>query len=286
MELRNPFSLPLHQLGLELVMIVCFTLTLQHAISKKRLFDWLVALFYGVFMELIAFTWLDNYTHAKFTVQLYHDKLPLYVTLLYVVFHYTGLRIAEGLRASFLTESLLAGFAICLLDVPFDIVGASVKWWVWSDKDPNLAARWLGVPVTSYYWYLVFGAVMAALCRLMRKKQILVLAPLIAAATIVVGTLLFLPFHGLHWLGVPHAAIVATHLAGCMILALYSGGGLPDRQIIACAALLFTWHAGLLAATYRTPGKLLSAGAAGLALLATMRRRSSPGAYDQHPASK
>jgi len=234
---KSPLAQPWHQLALEIVMLVCFALTLRHAMSgwktgrRYLMFDWLVALSYGIAMELIAFTWLDNYTHAQFTVQLYHHKLPLYVTALYVIFHYTGLRLAERQRAGLVEEALLAGLFICLIDVPFDLTGIAAGWWTWSDKDPNLAARWAGVPVTSFYWYLTFGAIMSALCRLLRaKKTRLWLAPPIGLAVIPLGAIAFLPFHGLRWLGVPAGVIVAVHAGACVLLALRGFWRPPARQ--------------------------------------------------------
>jgi hypothetical protein len=229
----DPRSLPLHQLGLELVMAAGFVLTLGHAIARYRrgerypLFQWLTILAYGIAMELIAFNVFQNYEHARFSVQLYHGKLPLYVTFCYVVFHYTGLKTIERLGLGPVVEPLLVGLAICLIDVPFDIAGPDARWWLWSTSDPNLAARWLGVPVTSYYWYLVFGAILAWLCRWLRPRieprplvAYLALAPLVAAAIIVAGMIAFLPFHALVALGVPAGVVVAAHLGGCGALAL------------------------------------------------------------------
>src|SRR5262249_13918558 len=122
-------------------------------------------------------------------------------------------------------EALLAGFAMCLIDVPFDIAGVPAGWWRWSSNDPVLAARWLGVPVTSFYWYLIFGAVYALIVRalgpLVERSAIwLASAPLAAVGVIGLGVIAFLPFHGLRALGVPAEAIVAAHLAVCSALAI------------------------------------------------------------------
>jgi hypothetical protein len=233
-SLSSPLVRPAHFLGLELVFAAAVAITLAHAIGRARagerhaLFPWLVAFFYGVWMELIAFNFLDNYQHATFTLQLYHGKLPFYVVCLYPVFHYAGLKLIERWRLGFAAEALLAGFAICLIDIPFDVAGVRAGWWRWSDADPTLAVRWLGVPVTSYYWYCIFGAVYAALCRALRgfvsRRALWVqfaLAPLIAAGVIVGGTLAFLPFHGLRALHVPEGLVVAAHLAACAVLAAY-----------------------------------------------------------------
>jgi hypothetical protein len=251
---NNPFNHPLHLLGLELVVIGSFALTLKHALGRYRagerrhLFQWLVALFYGLWMELLAFNYLNNYEHAQFTIQLYKHLLPLYVMCLYPVFHYTGLKLVERFQLGIVSEALLVGFAICLLDIPFDIVGVDARWWVWSSADPKLAVRWLGVPVTSYYWYLIFGAVYAVLCRLLANKTLWI-TPLIGAATIVLGTLAFMPFHGFKALGAHDSWIVAAQLALCAGLALrrYSPGALPlDRELVLVPLALDAFHLAVL----------------------------------------
>ncbi|SRR5579883_2301339 len=239
----NPFDEPLHFLGLEIVIVACFTISLSHAVrehllgARHSLFQWLVAFSYGIAMELIALNFLDNYQHGRFTVMLHHGKLPLYVVLLYPVFLYTGLKVIERWRSSWLPEALLVGFAICLIDVPFDVAGPDAHWWRWSALDKNLAVRWLGVPVTSYYWYLLFGAAYCALCRgakgwLGRRSTIVCfsMAPLFGVAVIVVGTLLFLPFHALKALGVPDGTVVGSHLALCALLAIYLRPSQPLQQ--------------------------------------------------------
>lgn len=236
-ELHSPFSRPLHQLLLELVVLACTVLVFGHALreyrkgDRRHLFQWLVITAYGVQMELIAFNYLHNYEHALFSVQLYHGKLPLYVTGLYGSFMYAGVKIAERLEVHPIAEALLAGLAICLIDVPFDIAGVAVGWWKWLDTDPNLAYRWLGVPVTSYYWYLIFGAVAVLLCRVVwprLARRSFALAAVVAlfcgSGVVFFGVLGFLPFHAVHALGVSEGTIVATHIAGCGVLALLIRG--------------------------------------------------------------
>jgi hypothetical protein len=230
---HNPLTRSIYALGLELVVLAGAALTLRHALTRYRkgdryhLFQWIVITSYGILMELLAFNYYQNYDHATFTVQLYHGKLPLYVTGVYVVLHYTGLKTIERLRLAFLPEALLAGFAICLLDVPFDTIGVEARWWIWSFTDRNVEARWLGVPVTSYYWYMVFGAVLVGLCRALKGRierrplaVYVALGPLMGVAIIVLGILAFLPFHALKAAGVPDGVVVAGHMALCVVLAL------------------------------------------------------------------
>ena len=246
------------RVGLELVFLACFVLTLKDVRAAWRAGDrgvawqWLVALSYGVSMELIAYNFLDNFWHARFTVQLYHQKLPLYVVFVYPVFLFTGLRLVQRWRLPALPEALPAGLAMGFLDVPFDTAGIAVGWWTWSAKDPNLAVRWLGVPVTSYYWYLIFGAVYSLLCRVLRPRLegrrlalAAAVAPLAGLGVIVFGVLGFLPFHALKALGVPDGAVVGAHLAGCALLLCLvrpRAEPAPLGALLAVPFLLGAWH--------------------------------------------
>ncbi len=236
-QITSPLSRPLHFVLLELAVLACTLFVFLHAYreykkgDRRHLFQWLVITAYGVMMELIAFNFLHNYEHSRFTIQLYHGQLPLYVTGLYGSFMYTGIKVAERLRVHPIAEAFLAGFATCLIDVPFDIAGVAVGWWRWLDTDPNLAFRWLGVPVTSYYWYLIFTPVAALQCRILwprLERRSFSLAGVVAFfagfGVIFFGVLGFLPFHGIKALGVSDGTIVAGHLFICGILALLIGG--------------------------------------------------------------
>jgi hypothetical protein len=276
------------RVGLELVFLVCFALTIEDVRAAWRAGDrqvawqWLVALSYGVSMELIAYNFLDNFWHARFTVQLYHQKLPLYVVFVYPVFLFTGLRIVQRWRLPAVLEALLAGLAMCFLDVPFDTAGVIAGWWTWSPKDPNLAVRWLGVPVTSYYWYLIFGAVYSLLCRWMgprlsrrRFALAVALAPLFGLGVIVFGVIGFLPFHGLVALGVPDGAVVGVHLAGCVLLLLLLRPRVPGPAwgaLLLVPFVLGGWHLLVLCALGHQPLGI----AVGLAAVAGIARLVFP----------
>lgn len=291
LSLSGPFAHPWHFAGLELVFTACFGATVLHALRRYRAgdrypaFQWLVIFAYGVAMELIAFNAFKNYEHGQFTVQLYHRKLPLYVTFVYVAFHYTGIKLVERWRLGRVAEALLAGLAICLLDVPFDITGVDARWWWWVASDRDVAQRWLGVPLTSYYWYLLFGAILAALCRAVRprleRRSLLVyatVAPVVAVGVIVLGVVGFLPFHALEAVGVPDAAIVAAHVAGCVVLAWRGLRGRAEAimpPIAFVPGALYVWHAAVLAALARggvvgdvaIKGATIAGAAAALALV-------------------
>ncbi len=260
LALDSPFGRPLHQLWLELAVLTCTLLVFGHALrayragDRRPMFQWLVLTSYGVQMELIAFNFLHNYEHARFTVQLVEGQLPLYVTGFYGTVMYAGIKVAERLGAHPIVECFVAGLAMCLIDVPFDIAGAALGWWRWLDTDPNTAFRWLGVPVTSYYWYLIFGAVATGLCRLLWSRlaqRPFALAALVALpagfAVVFFGVLGFLPFHAIHALGIEEGTIVAAHIVVVAAVALaLRGERKPIERWIAIAALLLPTTCALL----------------------------------------
>lgn len=270
----SPLTRPWHFTALELFVLVSTVLVFAHALTRYRagdrrhLFQWIAITSYGVQMELIAFNFLENYEHATFTVQLYGGQLPLYVTGLYGTFLYAGIKLAERLDLHPVLEALLAGLAICLIDVPFDLAGVAVGWWTWLDTDPNLAFRWLGVPVTSYYWYLAFGAVAALLCRALwprLEKRSFVVATVVALVAgffvIVFGVFAFLPFHLAAALGAPHGTIVAVHLCACAILALaVRGTRKPVDRVAAAGALLLPTLMVVVIAVSARSGSVVDAG--------------------------
>ena len=270
LALDDPFARPLHQLLLELAVLACTLLVFGHALRAYRsgdhrpMFQWLVLTSYGLQMELIAFYFIHNYEHARFTVQLVDGQLPLYVTGFYGTVMYTGIKVAERLGTHPVLECFLAGLAMCLIDVPFDIAGAALGWWRWLDTDPNIAFRWLGVPVTSYYWYLIFGAVATGLCRLLwarLAKRPFALAALVALpagfAVVFFGVLGFLPFHAVKAMGVEDGTIVAAHLVvvSAAALALRGERGRLDPWILVAALLLPTLCASSLG-WYALSGRL------------------------------
>jgi hypothetical protein len=285
----SPWTRPLHFVGLELLVLTCFALTLHHAWSSYRrgeryaLFQWLVVFGFGILMELIAFNYYPSYDHGQFTVQLYHRKLPLYITGDYLLLYYTGLQLAERLRLGRIAEPLVAGLAVLLIDVPMDLVGVDARWWSWSATDKNVDVQWLGVPLTSFYFYLVFGTALAALTRALRRTieprslaAYLGLAPLVAAGTVVGGILGFLPYHGLKALGVPDGVIVAAHVAVC--LAIVAARGRPwstaaARQVRFIPLAVDAWCLGVLlvlssrGAVVEQSAQLLTIAAATLASL-------------------
>ncbi len=216
----DPSSISANFHSLELIMLLGALLTLRHALRERRigrpfgLLLWLTALFYGVWMELLAYNVIDNFGHAQFTVMFYGKQLPLYVVLLYPAFIYVAATAARKLKAGALATFFTAGLLAMLLDVPFDIMGPDCGWWVWYEGggDPYglVEHRWLGVPVSSYCWHVLFGGSAALIGRHFDGRispriagqgllrSLLTLIPttgLLGALTVLLGVLVMMPFH-------------------------------------------------------------------------------------------
>ena len=242
-SIQSPFESPLHYAGLEFVVYLCFALTVWHVATKYKegdsshLFQWVALFVYGLIMELVAFYFMQNYTHVTFTLQFYHGELPLYVTCIYLVFHYTGFKVVERLGLPLITGGLLAGLSIMLMDVPFDSLGVDATWWSWADNQETalhprfveaVATRWFGVPITSYYWYLMYGALLYIFSHWFYAKishkalwAKLLLAPLVSIAVVIAGAMAFeILFWQPRGLGVSEHLIVAIYLGLVLLLAI------------------------------------------------------------------
>ena len=263
--LSSPGSVGLSFLGLELTVVLCGVLALLHALGERRrgdgvpLFIWGASFTYGIVMELLSYNFLTSFVHGQFTVMFYHHQLPLYVVTLYPVLQYTSIMTARRLRTGLVPRMLLAGLLIVAMDFPFDILGPTQGWWVWSASDPNMAFRWHDVPVTSYYWHLAWGGLLAGITGVLgrwageaeKPWRAVVLALPVAFLTIFLGVLSFLPFHLLKHFGVPDGTIVAGLFAAALAVTFLSRGAAPappprDLRLLTIPVLFYAYH--LLAA--------------------------------------
>jgi hypothetical protein len=256
--LRAPWSVRPSALGLEVTVVACGVLALLHALRERRrgdglpLFTWLCSFTYGIVMELVSYNFIKSFAHGPFCVMFYKGQLPLYVVTVYPVLQYTGIVTARRLRSGIVAQAFTAGLLIVAMDVPFDILGPTQGWWSWSDTDPNIAARWYGVPVTSYYWHLAFGGILAALTRALgrwggdpgRPLRGVALALPVSALVIVLGVISFLPFHFLKARGVPDGAIVAGLVVVSVIVAALSrrAPAASGASLLAIPMLFYAYH--------------------------------------------
>jgi hypothetical protein len=253
--LYTPWSRPPVHLALEVVVVGIGIATLVHALSLHRrgdmlpVFTWITIVVYGLAMELLSYNFIQNFVHAQFSVMFYHRKLPLYVTAVYPALLYTGIATARRFHFPLWAEGFAAGLLIVALDVPFDIIGPNVGWWRWSAVDPLLAYRWCGVPVTSYYWHLAFGGILASLTsaigpHVVRPRKLMLALPA-SLLTIVLGVVAFLPLHGLAAIGVSHGIVVACAWAVCAVVLIVASkrpSQSPDRLLLAFPLVFLGFH--------------------------------------------
>lgn len=257
--------------SLELVFTIGAVATLCHAVKAQRRGDssglliWLTAVLYGLLMEVVSYNTVDNFTHAQFTVQFYYKQLPFYVVGLYPAFLYPATIAARRLQTTapprdrtrrFLTTLFVAGLLAMMLDVPFDIMGPDSGWWVWHEggEDPYglVAHRWLGVPVSSYCWHLLFGGSLAALCEYWRPRlnlqlgrrgvcsaiaRLLPLALCLGVASIVVGVVAMMPFHIFRAVGLNDGVFTITLLAVAATFVVT----LPEKPGTRASSPLWHW---------------------------------------------
>jgi hypothetical protein len=300
--LRSPLGRPISFLVLELVVLTAGVLGALHARRALRggdrgpLFTWLTIFVYGLVMELGSYNFIDSFEHGQFTVMFYHHQLPLYVCAIYPVLLYTAIATAGRLRTSRAAEPFIAGLLIVAMDAPFDILGPVAGWWSWSDTDPNMAFRWMGVPVTSYYWHFAFGGILSALTRAARPylttpaRFALVLPA--ALLTPVLGVVSFLPFHLLKAQGVADGTVVAGLLATGAAVTLLAKKAPPEGKDALLLATPVLYYAALLAlalafALQGVPGmgSKLAAITGVVALAALVHARAHASAPVSAPAS-
>ncbi len=259
----DPSTISANFHSLEVVFLLGFVLTLRHALSEYKcghlggLILWLTALMYGVLMEVLSYNTVDNFTHAQFTVQFYHHQLPFYVVLLYPTFIYTAVLAARKLKAGPVATFFAAGLLAVLLDVPFDIMGPDCGWWAWhtGGEDPwgLVAHRWLGVPVSSYCWHLLFTGALASVTAHYEKRatatigrgrwfpmfaRALPVTTLLGLLSIVMGILVMMPFHLFRALGFTDGVFTVTLFATAGLFVLTTPNREPASRV---AQGIFMW---------------------------------------------
>ena len=256
LELFNPANNPLSNGLIELTLFICWVLTLVHALKALRagdqrpLFAWLSILVYAVVLEVITYNYVDNFGHERFSVMLYHHKLPLYITFVYHTVLYTCVHFARRLGLASIPEAAVCGLFAVVMYTPYDLIGPEMPWWIWKDH-LTTEARWLGVPYSSTLWMFLFhGALCWLIARRDRKRgeqPISLLrfnadVAMISVNTLLLGFVLFIPYHALHFAGLSNGITLILFLAiGCVIVALAQPqfSGTLDREIRWISSL---WH--------------------------------------------
>lgn len=216
LKITAPWEVPLSHLGLEVAILVAGALTFAHATGRWRsgdgspLFMWLGAFVYGVSIEIASYIGLDNFWHGTFTVLLWFGRLPLYISFLYPVYLYVAVTTASRLGLGRVVGGLVTGLLVLAIDLPFDVLGPPLAWWVWSGDAPLFASRFLGIPVSNLYWYWAFSAGFYVVTQTLEpwtraigrpseggspRWRRLAATLLVPTATAVVGMVPFIPYH-------------------------------------------------------------------------------------------
>lgn len=98
-----------------------------------------------------------NFVHNVFTVQLMYDRLPLYISALYValpMLAYEAVRVTGVFqRYGLLAGSLAVGFVHSAYYEIFDTLGPQLSWWRWNPDAPSNSVFLDAVPVGSITLY-------------------------------------------------------------------------------------------------------------------------------------
>lgn len=178
--------------------------------NKAPFFTWMACLWYGIFLEIFVYNFVDNFWHGEFSVMFYHNRFPLYIVLIYPSLIYHVFMTIERFRIYLLPygriiEAIIIGWASQMMYLLYDNIGPQMHWWIWNPGDVTLLPMWEAVPATSYHWIYGFTAAFAWLCRVMiwdnaikwRNNNMKFIAAVlfIGIFTNVLGSLLFSPYN-------------------------------------------------------------------------------------------
>lgn len=259
----------------ELVMIGGALLALAHAFSLLRrsgdatgLGVWLAALVYVVVLEpplyFPAAFGIEDYVpavfvHNTFTVGFLHERMPLYIALLYPAMVYLAWTIvrswrlpSDGLRGA-LRTAVCVGFVHHAFYEVFDMLGPQRLWWAWDYATPVAGPRLGSVPLSSMSNFaLVMPAAFALLAVLLLTRRprttarsvllpavgVGVLTPLVSAPGQLPATLLDVAPGLPTWIPV---ALMAALIAGAGIVTAVAAWGARREPLPSYAR----WHGGL-----------------------------------------
>ncbi len=173
-EFRNPadlthWTMPL----LEVLILAGAIFAVWYAVRRLRRFNdptnlvlMLAGLFYLTVNEPVLyfpnkFGLMDqvglNFVHNVFTVQFMYDRLPLYISALYIalpMLAYEAVRVTGVFqRYGLLAGSLAVGFVHSAYYEIFDMLGPQLSWWKWNHDAPSNSVFLDAVPVGSITLY-------------------------------------------------------------------------------------------------------------------------------------
>ena len=149
----------------ELTYTFIFLLGLYHACHQKHQRLHLTIFFAAIVGGLgndIFFSFLpvvDNFWHAQGMLMI-TPRFPFYIGAWYVGWLYFSTILVwkmSGPTESTFLNAALTSLLSAMYYAPWDVVGARHLWWTWHASDKMFQHRWLGVPIASTLFTLVFG---------------------------------------------------------------------------------------------------------------------------------
>ena len=178
--------------------------------NKAPFFLYLTCVWYGIFLEVIVYNFVDNFWHGEFSVMFYHNRFPLYILLIYPSLIYHVFMTIERHKIYLLPygrfiEAIIIGWASQMMYLLYDNIGPHLHWWIWNPGDVTLQPMWEGVPATSYHWIFGFTVAFAWLCRVMiwdnaikwkdSNWKFILSVIFIGIVTNIIGSLIFGPYN-------------------------------------------------------------------------------------------
>ncbi len=84
----------------------------------------------GIFTEIASYHFVDSFWHGEFMIQLYFNKLPLYMFLFYYIFGYHTYQIVKKFEIKkhhgILLESICVAFVTEMFFAIFDNIGPTL----------------------------------------------------------------------------------------------------------------------------------------------------------------
>lgn len=150
-------------LAIEGIILIGAVCAVAHALRHRRehgapsaLLTLLACFGYGLLIDITSYYTVENFWHGEFSVMFLHNRLPLYIALLYPALIYHVCMTIRRHAFSPLVEAISVGFYGGLTYLIFDNLGPMLNWWIWDRSDPTTWPYLNAVPLTSYFWFFAF----------------------------------------------------------------------------------------------------------------------------------
>lgn len=135
----------------EIMMAVLFIIMLSHAKNRGKSFviELLVAVFYGVLLEILTMIQLKYYTYGDFLVKIY--GAPIAIGIGWSVIIYSAMVTVERLEMPQKVRPFMAALLALNIDLSMDAIAIRQGFWTWGEY-----GLWFGVPLGNFFaWFIV-----------------------------------------------------------------------------------------------------------------------------------